>query len=206
MASVAGGSADLTLLRVDPRRLSLQVVDVRRTGAARATMRELVEQRHALAAVNGGFFDERGEPLGLLVHQGKRTNPLRRADWGIFLLRADRPQIRHTRQGVPSDAQEALQCGPRLVISGRVPPLKGDEDFRTAVGITREGQVLLAVTSRGLLSLEALARALRDLGCRDALNLDGGASSQMYLHAGEKTLEIPATYPVPSALVVAERE
>ncbi|MGE0706402.1 MAG: phosphodiester glycosidase family protein [Planctomycetota bacterium] len=58
---------------------------------------------------------------------------------------------------------------------------------RTAVGIA-PSEVLLVTTVQsdaGGISLRALARALRDLGCTEALNLDGGPSSTTWAPGGE---------------------
>lgn len=55
---------------------------------------------------------------------------------------------------------------------------------RTAAGITRNGSIILVVvdgrqvTSRGA-SLKELAQVMSNLGCTDAVNLDGGGSSTM---------------------------
>ncbi len=200
---VAGGSARLVALRVDLREYHLAVLDLVAQGKGPMTVRSLVEETKAVAAINGGYFDENWRPLGLLMHAGKRSNPLRQADWGIFLIREGRPQIRHTREGMPAGASEALQCGPRLVIAGRVPQFKPAESSRAGIGITSEGRVLLAVTAGGLLSLREFALALKACGCVEAMNLDGGPSAQMYARAGSVELDLPGAYAVPSAIVVA---
>jgi uncharacterized protein YigE (DUF2233 family) len=166
------------------------------------TVREFAERHQALAVVNGGFFDERGKPLGLIIHRGKRTSPLRQADWGVFAIAKGKPRILHTRQGLPGGVREAVQCGPRLVIAGRIPPFKPGESMRSAVGITPDGMVVLASTSRGELSLHDFARALKAWGCLDALNLDGGPSAQLFVQAGAVKLDVPGTYGVPNALAV----
>ena len=46
---------------------------------------------------------------------------------------------------------------------------------------------------------------MKALGATDALNLDGGPSSQLYFHAGKTELDLPGAYAVPSALVVLPR-
>jgi len=89
-----------------------------------------------------------------------------------------------------------------LVIAGRLPHFKPGESMRSAVGVTADGQVILAAISRGELSLQDFARALKAWGCVDALNLDGGPSSQMYVEAGEVKVDVPGGYPVPNALAI----
>jgi len=202
---VAGGAAQLVALRIDLKDFGLEVVDLAAQGKGPMTVRALVEERQAVAGINGGYFDENWRPLGLLVHAGKRTNPLRQADWGIFALTERGPQIRHTREGIPPRTVEALQCGPRLVIRGRIPPLKPAQSSRAGIGVTAEQRVVLAVTARGQLSLREFALALKAFGCLDAMNLDGGPSAQLYARWGEAQLDLPGAYGVPSAIVVVPR-
>jgi exopolysaccharide biosynthesis protein len=55
---------------------------------------------------------------------------------------------------------------------------------RSAAGITKEGLIKLVATDS--LSLKNLSKLMVSLGCVQAMNLDGGGSSQMRL--GEKML------------------
>ncbi|WP_288778754.1 phosphodiester glycosidase family protein, partial [uncultured Mitsuokella sp.] len=90
-----------------------------------------------------------------------------------------------------------IGCGPRLVANGRVNVTVDEEDFpadirigrapRSAVGITKDGRYLLAVVdgrqshSVGL-TLTDWARLLVKFGAQDALNLDGGGSSDLVVN------------------------
>jgi exopolysaccharide biosynthesis protein len=88
-----------------------------------------------------------------------------------------------------SHVTEAIGCGPRLVVDG-VPSLnpfaEGFHDrealsphvVRSAVGVTGDGRILFVVIHHS--SLESLARVMVGLGCRQAMNLDGGASSGLW--------------------------
>ena len=91
-------------------------------------------------------------------------------------------------------ALHVLGAGPLLVKNGEIFVSATEEEFgadvaagrapRTAVGITDNGHILLVVVdgrqsfSRGM-TLRELAFLLRDLGAKDAMNLDGGGSSEM---------------------------
>ncbi|HWR38000.1 MAG TPA: phosphodiester glycosidase family protein [Patescibacteria group bacterium] len=88
----------------------------------------------------------------------------------------------------------ALGAGPLLVKNGEVFLTTGEEGFgsdvaggrapRTAIGLTEQGHLLLVVVdgrqsfSRGM-TLAELAAFMKDLGAKDAMNLDGGGSSEM---------------------------
>ncbi len=162
-------------------------------------------RKKARVAINGGYFDGNGHSMGLRVSQKRQTSPLRRADWGVFWIQKGRARINHTRD-YPSKIRpdEALQCGPRLVVAGRVTDLLPQSSRRSGVGIDARGRVVLAVAD-GPLSLEAWAQAWAKsdgLGCRDALNLDGGPSSQLAFVGKNGAEDVAGGWPVPDALVI----
>lgn len=202
VSEVAGGLAQMVALRADPALVSVEVWDARQDGVAALTAREFGERHRAVAVINGGFFDENREPLGLLVHRGERRGPLRKVDWGIFCVAGKQVRIVHTRSGVPAGTREALQCGPRLVIAGRIPRFKPGESVRSGVGVTATGRVVLATVSRGELSLADFAKVMKAWGCRDALNLDGGPSAQLYVNSPGFKLDLPGLYGVPNAIAL----
>jgi len=82
-----------------------------------------------------------------------------------------------------------LCCGPRLVTHG-VPYVEPwSEGFRDKHMLNRNGRVAVGITGNGRLVfvatrqpvyLSKLARAMRALGVRDAINLDGGSSIGLY--------------------------
>lgn len=87
--------------------------------------------------------------------------------------------------------QEALGCGPRLVKDGAIalnPRAEGFNDpkiltlacQRSAVGVTKAGELLLVTCPAA--TIRQLAGVMRALGSRDAMNLDGGASSGLWAH------------------------
>ncbi|WP_237067649.1 phosphodiester glycosidase family protein [Microbulbifer guangxiensis] len=102
------------------------------------------------------------------------------------------------RRGVPIDLQWGIGGGPRLLQDGR-PRLTFHEEIfwgsglrlddsrpRTAICITGDSRILLYVTKSA--RLDELPGRLLQLGCLDAMNLDGGGSSAMYVN-GEEILD-----------------
>ena len=86
-----------------------------------------------------------------------------------------------------------MTAGPMLLREGRYVPQRDDRTFvtkrhnRTALGLRPDGTVLLVVadgrfrhTAEGF-SLTELQMVMRWLGCCDAINLDGGGSTTMYV-------------------------
>ncbi|MBI2297599.1 MAG: phosphodiester glycosidase family protein, partial [Armatimonadetes bacterium] len=192
--------------RADPARVEGRGVAC---GEHWLTAAEAARDYAALAAINGGYFDDQHHALGLVISDSKQVNPVRRADWGVFLLRRGRAEVVHTRDLKNTrDVTQALQCGPRLVVDGRLTKLKpSPATARSAVGVDAEGRVVLVVT-RGALRLSEfarlLARAEKDhgLGCRDALNLDGGPSTQF---AVPGQVDLPGGWPMPTFLLFRAR-
>ena len=98
-----------------------------------------------------------------------------------------------------------VQGIPRLVVAGKVPGLKPQLAERTAV-CAEGGVVILVVSTKA--ETTAFARFLADpsekggLGCVDALNLDGGPSTQLVVKLPALTLSLPGGWGVPNALVV----
>ena len=193
-----GSAVPVVALRSSPTRLRIGTGSRLDAGGWRRLMA-------AIAAVNGGFFDPEGHSLGLRVAKGKRISRLRQADWGVFFVRDRRAQIVHTRDFTSRrGVTEAVQCGPRLVVNGSPVHLKAQWARRTGIGVQRDGRVVIAIADgplsfRGWASLWA---AKNGLNCRDALNLDGGGSTQLSLQTPKHTLHISGHVPVPDAVVI----
>jgi uncharacterized protein YigE (DUF2233 family) len=167
----------------------------------------LRSEGHAVAAVNGGFFDERGRSLGLRISAGKMVVPLRpRVDWGVLLVRDGRAQILHSRELKADPAiEQAIQVGPRLVTAGQALRLKPQWARRTAVALDREGRTLTLVIADAPADAQRLADALARLGFDAAIMLDGGPSTQLAVEVGNVRRWVPGGYGVPDGLVIRPR-
>ncbi|MEO6837285.1 MAG: phosphodiester glycosidase family protein, partial [Ginsengibacter sp.] len=87
-----------------------------------------------------------------------------------------------------------------------------DRHPRTAIGYTSDNKIIILVaegrseTASGL-TLTQEAQILKDLGCKEALNLDGGGSSCMLLNG--KQTNIPSDKegqrPVPSVFIIENK-
>jgi uncharacterized protein YigE (DUF2233 family) len=203
--TVDEGGANVALMRFDLQRFRPEVVMLgpERTKTASALRRDL----SAVAAINGGFFDDDRRSLGLRITGGKTAVPLRRGvDWGVLVVRGGRASIVHSREFKPDARIEgAIQVGPRLVAGGRPLRLKPQAARRSGVAVDRQGRTLTLFVSPGPIEAGRLADLLVRLGFYSALLLDGGASTQVSAAAGRFTLDVPGAYGVPDALVVRPR-
>jgi len=124
---------------------------------------------------------------GMLVclHLGDKSNDVLPFNIGEAIKLIHEPAL-------PTDVQ-AYECGSRLIKEGKVVIGDRDElvgvltnrDPRTAIGIKRDGKVLLVTVdgrqpgfSAGMTGRE-LADLMLELGAADAAMLDGGASTEM---------------------------
>ena len=103
------------------------------------------------------------------------------------------------------EVDDAIHAGPVLMHDGKIRVTSDEEVFfgstipdihpRTAAGYRNNGELVLLVVdgrqvdSRGV-DLQELAILMRDLGCVEAINLDGGGSSAMVVDG--KLLNRPA--------------
>ncbi len=153
------------------------------------TARRFVEETGARAAINGGFFDPKGMAMGLRVSGGRQLVAYRKVDWGVYFIREGRPKLVHARDWKADPRVDfAIECGPRLVHAGAPFKLKPNLHRRTAIGHGADGRVVLLVTLDPV-DLNDLAAGMArptsegGLGLVEALNLDGGPSTQLEIDA-----------------------
>lgn len=184
-----------------PRRLAFTYEPQRTPTTAHAS------KHAALAAINGSYFDMQlhnpicylridGNELGVNTPQASDSLHRKYYQYGSLALRDGRPLIfipdsaRLAERSLP-DAN-IMTAGPLLIHKGRRMPLRNDKTFvtsrhnRTAIGVRQDGTVLLVTVdgrtkeSEGL-ALSDFSALLHYLGCCEALNLDGGGSTTMYV-------------------------
>lgn len=194
-----GGRAHF--LSVEPSHL--RVLDARDYGASALTAEQFLRKTGADAVVNASFFDVDGTPMGLLVVDGEQRTGLRPVDWGVFSIDpAGVAAIEHTDAFDPArDVRQAVQSGPRLVVDSQPLALKKQKARRTAICTLKDGRAAVVVVDDSVLASE-LAEWFARQGCTDALNLDGGPSTQLYLERAGVVVDVPGGTPVPVALGV----
>lgn len=210
------GPVDIYAFRIDPKKLSVRVVDSRDYQQKRLAVRSMAEMSGAVLTINGGFFDTEEKHLGLLIRNGKTVSPYLKRDWGIFFIKNNRPSIIHSRKYKKDRGiTQAVQVGPRLISRGKILKLKKQSSRRSAVGIDGKERIIFLVSGKspaqGMLDLTELAELMGlslkkgGLGCQYALNLDGGASTQLYVKTDTFTLNLPGRWAVSNGLGVFKK-
>ena len=172
------------------------------------TTSELALRSDAFAAVNGSYFDMKfynpvcylrinGEELGENTPSKEDSINRKYYQYASIRLINGRPRLfipdssrlyEHNRPD-----SNIMTAGPMLLWHGERVPQRDDRTFvtyrhnRTALGITADGAVLL-LTADGRFknqaegfSLYELASVMKWLGCVNAINLDGGGSTTMFV-------------------------
>lgn len=186
---------------------------------ATATVTDFITAREGVGrppvlVMNAGMYDFGLNPIGLLVEEGRTLKPLNQRDGpgnfhlkpnGVFFIDGQGRAgvvVSEDWAGQAATARYATQSGPMLVIGGKLHPAfepNGTSRYRrNGVGVRADGTVVLAI-SRRVVSFGAFARLFRDeLGCPDALFLDGAVSAL----AGPGGAVIGGTFPAGPMIVV----
>lgn len=197
------------VFRIDLDKNKLELVTAKNLAAKNASADQFAQHSNALLSINGGFFDHDFKPLGLRINNNQLKNPLKRISWwGIFYIENNIPHITNVRHfNYNESIQFAVQSGPRLLIKGKTPSLKPGVAERSALGITAEGKVIILVSTNAAMTTAELAHLMKSapLSCTDAINLDGGSSSQLFAHIKSFRLNVHGFSNVSDAIVVKKR-
>jgi hypothetical protein len=220
----------VVVVRMDTARVRLRTQTGRGPGGGTAPWTIDSAPAAALVAVNAGQFDENG-PWGWVMEGGVQHRPPGRGPLAPALAVDSAGSLRWVAAdsvGAPGavPVRDAFQSYPTLLDGDGTIPLAlraaglgvdhEHRDARVAIGMDREGRVIVALTRFAALG-EALSRlpfglttpemaaVMGALGCDRAVLLDGGASSQLLLRDGRRTRTWPGIRRVPVGLVVEAR-
>jgi exopolysaccharide biosynthesis protein len=184
------------MLVEDPKRIKLSVT--KQIGVTGERVTDLVKNMGAIAGINaGGFYDPNGKgngafPDGLTVHDGilvhnnvgdKAVNIVGFDDEGKLILgKMTAEELKE------QNIREAVTFEPNLIVEGKL-MIKGDGGWgiapRTGIGQRADGTVIFVVIdgrqptwSIGA-NLRDLMHVFQDYGAVNAVNLDGGSSSEL---------------------------
>jgi uncharacterized protein YigE (DUF2233 family) len=190
-------AASYLVCEVDPRRYSIELFWQDAAGKPFQSLHNLEKVQRArgrtmLFGVNAGMYHPNLAPVGLYVERGRELATAKTGSGagnfslqpnGIFYISHGKASVRataHFLKARPS-VDYATQSGPMLVIDGKLHPkfLADSTSFKTrdGVGVRKDGTAVFAISNGGV-NFHTFARLFRDeLGCDNALFLDGSISS-----------------------------
>lgn len=222
--AVRGGTyTGYMMVVLDPARVTVGTCRDKFTREKGLQLKDIAARYNALAAINGGGFEDSGgvgnggTPVGLVISDGK---VLHQGDAGKYNITVGFNQdnimviAKNMSKGDAEDKhiRDAITFGPALVVNGEPVSVKGASSGlnpRTAIGQRADGAVLmLVIDGRQASSLGAtysdLISIMLDYGAINAINMDGGSSSLMYykgeyLNAG---VVLTGSRTMPTAFIV----
>src|SRR6266566_1084536 len=177
-------------------------------------MSEWMQQEHATAIINGGYFDQQNNATALVVSNGKVFGESYTGFGGMLSVDAQgKVSLRSLRQQPynpnTEQLQQATQSSPMLMLGGKRTQFNADasQTRRSVVAMDKQGRLLLITSPDQVFSLDQLADQLAssDLSIEIALNLDGGASTGLYVNAGSPHVEIDSLAKLPIVIIVKAR-
>lgn len=198
-----------TVCTVDLRRQRLKLFWLGADGLPYASLGTLAAKQGPRLgfAMNAGMYDKDQAPVGLYVEEGRELKRLSTADGpgnfhlkpnGVFFVKGEHAGVLDTAryQRARLKPEFATQSGPMLVIDGQIhPKISADgpsQKIRNGVGVREDGRTAVFAISERPVTFGAFARLFRDdLGCRNALFLDGSVSSLYAPNLGRSDLSRP---------------
>jgi exopolysaccharide biosynthesis protein len=218
---------DIYVTRIDLTNDRIRIV-VSREDEKGLKVSDYAKKTHAVAAINGDYFDEQFTPVGLAIGACGKWATAKDAPHEKVVEVSHNLAVIRNRSDLPtpppSDGIDAAISGWPFVVNGcralTAPELPGSDAFtrtahpRTAVGISADGHTMYFVVADGRrtgvpgLTLAQLGSFLADrLKVCSAINFDGGGSSAMWV--GDRIVNRPSDgveRPVGDAIAVILRK
>ncbi|SFO78325.1 Uncharacterized protein YigE, DUF2233 family [Mesorhizobium sp. NFR06] len=190
-------NATYLVCETDPKHFSIELFWKNKDGELYRSLHNLRSAQQAtgrtmLFGINAGMYHPDLAPVGLYVERGQQltsaksgagTGNFSMQPNGIFYISGDNAGVRATRDYLkrPPRVDYATQSGPMLVIDGKLHPKfqadSASRKIRDGVGVRADGVAVFAI-SDDVVTFHEFARLFRDeLGCPNALFLDGSISS-----------------------------
>jgi uncharacterized protein YigE (DUF2233 family) len=143
-------------------------------------------------AMNAGMYDQNLRPIGLYVEHGVEAKRLNRRNGGgnfqlkpngVFYIAGDRAGVMETeayaKSGIKPDF--ATQSGPMLVVNNKIHPRLSPTGtsfkIRNGVGVIDDRTAMFVISNDPVQFYEFASVFKDQLGCKNALFLDGSISS-----------------------------
>lgn len=208
--SPEGTSDTVSIVRLNMRYITLQVAY---QPDQPLSMEGWTNKEHATALINGGYFDGQDNATALVISNGQTSGTSYDGFGGMLDVDArGHVQVRSLREQPYTPAEgltQATQCTPMLLLNGRRTQFTANSKTspRSIVAMDRQGRLLFIVSPGVDFTLDDMATLLAasDLGLVNALNLDGGSSTGLYVNAGSQQIMIDSYVNLPLVIVATER-
>lgn len=221
----SGGAAfraNIVTVQLMNSRVSLDAAFAHNRAGTVQNLKWIASQNYAYAAINATYFDAYSSaiyraPYGYLVSKGDMKFVNGGSNLTVFAYDHNHmtrliPGLQFGKAFAAGQVEGAVQAGPLLVQNGvvavnapregfRDPAILRGQAARSAIGITRNHELIMVTTPKA--SMPQLARIMKQAGAYQAMNLDGGASSGLYMNG--KYITKPGR-PVSNALLVKVRK
>lgn len=200
----SGGSAfraNIVTVQLMHSRVSLDAAFAHHQAGTVQNLKSIAAQNGAYAAINATYFDAYSSavyraPYGYLVSKGNMKFVNGGTNLTVFAYDQNHltrliPGLQFGKAFDAGQVEGAVQAGPLLVKNGvvavnapkegfRDPAILRGQAARSAIGITRNHELIMVTLPKA--SMPQLARVMKQAGAYQAMNLDGGASSGLYLN------------------------
>jgi len=198
----------MTILRFD---LSKVHLSVGYQPSNPMSVSDWAKKEHALAIINGGYFDQDDNSTALVISNGQTYGSSYSGFGGMLSVDAQGNVSLRSLSEQPynpnnEQLEQATQSSPMLMINGKRTQFQANaaSKQRSIVAQDNQGRLLFIVSPSAAFSLDELADLLAssDLSIKNALNLDGGASTGLYMNASGKHVEIDSVSALPIVIAV----
>lgn len=174
-----------------------------------------MRKEHATAIINGGYFDQQENAEALVVANGQTFGTSYNGFGGMLSVNKQGQTTLRALSQQPynpnsDQLQQATQSAPMLIFpGGKRAQFSADaaSSRRSAVAMDKQGHLLFISSPNMAFSLDEFADLLvsSDLSLNVALNLDGGASTGLYVNAGTQHVAIDSYVPLPIVIIIKEK-
>jgi uncharacterized protein YigE (DUF2233 family) len=174
-----------------------------------------MSKERATAIINGGYFDQQENAEALVVANGQTFGTSYSGFGGMLSVNTQGQTTLRALSQQPynpnsDQLQQATQSSPMLIFPGGKRAqfyANAASSRRSAVAVDKQGHLLFISSPDMAFSLDEFADLLvaSDLSIDVALNLDGGASTGLYVNAGIQHVAIDSFVPLPIVVIVREK-
>ena len=169
------------------------------------------KQTKATAIINGGYFLDDNEAAALVISNGQTYGQSYTDGGGMLSVNSQGAVALNYLLDHPYDPTQSLmqatQSRPMLIIDGKRANFEENaaSSRRTVVAMDKQGRLLFIVSPSNAFTIGELADLLMshsELGIENALNLDGGTSTGIYLNTSKQQVELDSINALPIVIMV----